>query len=199
MQVNIEDIPNDPVIEDQQFVCITYIPHPEHNTIYFKIRGSFPTIHEAQERAKALSATDPLFPIYVAPVGALLPAQSHMINLEHLSNHENNSAPNVSFNIIAEEQTIPQEQQPQEESQEGQPQPQEAPQEEQPQEEQPQEKQEEKDYTCLACLENPRNSLILPCRHQVYCLQCSNLHVEKSNTCPICRRKISEIINIFIA
>ncbi|KAH7301463.1 hypothetical protein KP509_23G027800 [Ceratopteris richardii] len=44
---------------------------------------------------------------------------------------------------------------------------------------------------CLVCLERPRNTLLLPCLHFQYCLDCLLQHRScNGNTCPTCRRSI---------
>ncbi|KAH7301465.1 hypothetical protein KP509_23G028000 [Ceratopteris richardii] len=44
---------------------------------------------------------------------------------------------------------------------------------------------------CLVCLERPRNTLVLPCLHFQYCLDCLLQHRScNGNTCPTCRRSI---------
>lgn len=43
---------------------------------------------------------------------------------------------------------------------------------------------------CGICLENPASAIILPCYHNITCLQC----VVNCNRCPLCRGSISRII-----
>ncbi|MCO5559024.1 hypothetical protein L7F22_012616 [Adiantum nelumboides] len=52
--------------------------------------------------------------------------------------------------------------------------------------------QEEREKAlCLVCLDRPRNTLVLPCLHFQYCLDCLLLHrAHNGNTCPSCRRPI---------
>lgn len=46
------------------------------------------------------------------------------------------------------------------------------------------------DDNCQICINNPRNSCILPCRHKNYCYSC----VEKLKTCPKCGKDIDSIL-----
>jgi len=48
---------------------------------------------------------------------------------------------------------------------------------------------------CNVCLENKKDSVLLPCAHRTVCLICA----KKLSQCPICRSKISQIIKIFDA
>ena len=191
----------DPEIEGQKYVCISYVPHPVHNTIYFKIRGSYGTINEAQERAMELAQHDPLFPIYVGEVGKFLPAQSHMINFGHLVNIPEPEGNNIPINIIAEPTGIYDSDSDNSSTS--------------PtvscgcsslgsrtaEDDTSLEKSSEVEIIelqCLACKDKKRNSLLLPCRHLVFCIICSQEHLKNQNTCPICRKKIIEVINVFI-
>lgn len=196
----------DPQIEGQKYVCISYVPHPSQNTIYFKIRGSYETISEAQERAMELAQNDQLFPIYVGEVGKFLPAQSHMINLGHLVNVSESSSNNIPINIISESSVQTYDTDSDNSST--------SPttscgcssigsntESEDDQNILPSLDSSEENITelqCLACKDRKRNSLLLPCRHLVFCLSCSQEHLKNISTCPICRKKITEVINVFI-
>ena len=163
----------DPELPGQKFVCITFVPHPEQNTMYFKIRGSYETFQEAQDRAIYLTSINPFLPIYVGEVGKFLPSQSHMINLNHFNQTDHPESVSIPYNIVSESHHI-------------------------------QDVEQTETLTtnnnkieCLACTDKSRNAVFLPCRHLVYCLDCSHLHIKQNTSCPICRTKISEIINIF--
>lgn len=201
--------PGDPEIEDQRYVCISYAPHPDHNTIYFKIRGSYATVEEAQERAmflhqlqltkKANMASQgisyPLISIYVGEVGQFLSAQSQMIDFSE----PNNNAPDIPINIISEyvDETVPT----------GTSDPNQHTGDEEPDininlnlsEPAGQVTNTDAgDACCLACQSAKRNALFLPCRHICFCINCTNMHIKKHKECPICRTSIKEILNVFI-
>ena len=114
-EFNLENDQGDPEIQGQKFVCLSYAPHITLNTLYFKVRGSFATFEEAQERAMELHQNDPMFNIYIGEVGKFLPAQSNMINLSAPSqnffqeegslpetNSDNPNPFNIPINIISE-------------------------------------------------------------------------------------------------
>jgi len=46
--------------------------------------------------------------------------------------------------------------------------------------------------TCIICMENPRNALILPCGHMFTCMECCG-QLQKRN-CPICRQQIQKVV-----
>ena len=49
--------------------------------------------------------------------------------------------------------------------------------------------------SCVICMEKPKNSLCLPCKHLCMCEDCC--HVSSIDKCPICRNPIDEIIKCF--
>merc|ERR1711981_413790 len=65
-----EDLP----IPNQEYVCISFMSPDKHkSTIHgVKIRGVYPNLEQANERAKQLQKMDPLFDIYVGQVGKWL-------------------------------------------------------------------------------------------------------------------------------
>ena len=47
---------------------------------------------------------------------------------------------------------------------------------------------------CIVCMENNKNSLILPCKHFILCQDC----IKKVDDCPYCKTKIdTRICGIF--
>ena len=50
------------------------------------------------------------------------------------------------------------------------------------------------DNTCIVCGTSHVTSMIFPCLHYQFCLQCINMWKVKSNTCPICRMEIGSIV-----
>jgi hypothetical protein len=53
---------------------------------------------------------------------------------------------------------------------------------------------------CVVCLENPRQVLLLPCKHMCVCVRCSVLMdvTSLTLTCPICRSCVQQKIRVFI-
>ena len=49
------------------------------------------------------------------------------------------------------------------------------------------------ELTCKICLTNEANALIRRCGHAVACVYC----LEKCDICPVCRKKIKEVIRIY--
>ena len=47
--------------------------------------------------------------------------------------------------------------------------------------------------SCIICIENDRDALYMPCKHNTACLKCS----KNLKDCPICRTKILDIIRIY--
>ena len=53
------------------------------------------------------------------------------------------------------------------------------------------------DDTCDICMYEASNSVILPCGHATYCLNCMKKHIGRCNTCPTCRQDIKSIHRIY--
>ena len=51
-------------------------------------------------------------------------------------------------------------------------------------------------FKCIICIDNAKNVIFIPCYHMVICQVCYD-SLEK-NQCPICRKEISDSVNIFI-
>lgn len=53
---------------------------------------------------------------------------------------------------------------------------------------------------CIACCAEPRSTVIVSCKHSVYCLKCDNAYNLKhasKRECPICRKEYKKTIPIF--
>ena len=53
------------------------------------------------------------------------------------------------------------------------------------------------EFGCVACMERPPNQLMWPCAHLCLCAQCVEAATVKG-TCPICMRKITEVVEVFL-
>ena len=53
------------------------------------------------------------------------------------------------------------------------------------------------DNGCVVCMERPRNRLMWPCKHLCLCAECVEAATAKG-TCPICIRKITEVVEVFL-
>ena len=49
---------------------------------------------------------------------------------------------------------------------------------------------------CCICFDNEKNTVCVPCGHRAMCKQCVT-NYDNSNGCPICRKEISMIIDLF--
>ncbi|KAK3085257.1 hypothetical protein FSP39_000761 [Pinctada imbricata] len=47
--------------------------------------------------------------------------------------------------------------------------------------------------TCVVCMDNPINTVFLPCRHSKCCRECAS----SLQLCPLCRARINETMDIF--
>eukprot|EP01062_Namystynia_karyoxenos_P001739 TRINITY_DN10599_c0_g1_i1.p1 TRINITY_DN10599_c0_g1~~TRINITY_DN10599_c0_g1_i1.p1 ORF type:complete len:354 (+),score=71.67 TRINITY_DN10599_c0_g1_i1:80-1141(+) len=48
---------------------------------------------------------------------------------------------------------------------------------------------------CVICLSEPRNTLVMPCRHMCLCEDCAKDLRRQSNSCPICRTAIEGLLH----
>lgn len=48
------------------------------------------------------------------------------------------------------------------------------------------------DNICIICCENPKNGILLPCKHNFVCVVCS----QGLQICPMCRVRIEKILEI---
>lgn len=55
------------------------------------------------------------------------------------------------------------------------------------------------DSDCAICMDRKRDCLLCPCHHLVTCHECAKSLVNRQDSCPICRKEISEIIRVFTA
>ncbi|KAL9379039.1 hypothetical protein Peur_027521 [Populus x canadensis] len=49
---------------------------------------------------------------------------------------------------------------------------------------------------CVICMSEPKDTAILPCRHMCLCSGCAKELMSRSDTCPICRQPIQELMEI---
>ncbi|XP_077240652.1 putative E3 ubiquitin-protein ligase LUL2 [Tasmannia lanceolata] len=49
---------------------------------------------------------------------------------------------------------------------------------------------------CVICMSEPRDTAVLPCRHMCMCSECAKVFRLQSNTCPICRQPVQQLIEI---
>jgi hypothetical protein len=47
---------------------------------------------------------------------------------------------------------------------------------------------------CVICMDNKSSRTYIPCGHRVTCESCASTHSQYSNTCPMCRRTIDDVL-----
>lgn len=50
------------------------------------------------------------------------------------------------------------------------------------------------DALCVVCIENPKNTVVLPCRHLCMCSECAQAVRNQRGKCPICRGEIDKLM-----
>ncbi|GIY08704.1 e3 ubiquitin ligase Rnf157 [Caerostris darwini] len=60
----------------------------------------------------------------------------------------------------------------------------------------PEEEIEDTGFDCVICMSEPRDTLILPCRHLCLCNGCSDSLRYQANNCPICRAPFRALLQI---
>ena len=57
-------------------------------------------------------------------------------------------------------------------------------------------------HKCVVCQDNPKNVLVMPCKHMCLCIDCARSIVNNRNqqrrVCPLCRSKITKVMDVFI-
>jgi E3 ubiquitin-protein ligase BRE1 len=54
--------------------------------------------------------------------------------------------------------------------------------------------QQEARHLCGICFERPRDAIVLPCTHFLYCNQCLSENTKNSKKCPACRSALSGVL-----
>tara|TARA_A100001015_G_C15002046_1_gene718920 strand:+ start:743 stop:1318 length:576 start_codon:yes stop_codon:yes gene_type:complete len=49
---------------------------------------------------------------------------------------------------------------------------------------------------CVICLTDPRDTIIMPCRHECLCRDCAEALRTQTNRCPMCRGPIESMIHL---
>ncbi|EEA05215.1 zinc finger, C3HC4 type domain-containing protein [Cryptosporidium muris RN66] len=52
------------------------------------------------------------------------------------------------------------------------------------------------DDLCVICLTNPKQTILLPCRHACLCIECTSNLLARKISCPVCRQCVSGLVNI---
>jgi hypothetical protein len=52
---------------------------------------------------------------------------------------------------------------------------------------------------CSSCCEHPTSAVCLPCGHLVSCIECAEQWQSKNRTCPVCRRKVTKVVQTYLA
>eukprot|EP00047_Mylnosiga_fluctuans_P013015 m.28865 g.28865 ORF g.28865 m.28865 type:complete len:434 (-) comp4604_c0_seq1:229-1530(-) len=58
---------------------------------------------------------------------------------------------------------------------------------------------DESDGDCLVCMSEPRDTLVLPCRHLCLCRGCAEVLRYQSSRCPICRAPFHSLLQLRVA
>lgn len=56
---------------------------------------------------------------------------------------------------------------------------------------------QEQQKECIVCMDNPRNSVLLPCGHLGVCMTCATQLQGTTKICPICRNAITQFHQVF--
>ena len=55
----------------------------------------------------------------------------------------------------------------------------------------------EQQRECIICMDNPRNSVLIPCGHLGVCMECAQELQRTTKMCPVCRNKITQVNQVF--
>ena len=51
--------------------------------------------------------------------------------------------------------------------------------------------------SCVVCLDAPRDTAVLPCRHMSFCASCAGKLKNNWDDCPVCRKQIESVMTLF--
>ncbi len=54
-----------------------------------------------------------------------------------------------------------------------------------------------RDKECVICMDSPRDCVLHPCHHLCVCIQCGRLLLKRTDSCPICRRTITNAFRVY--
>ena len=57
--------------------------------------------------------------------------------------------------------------------------------------------QEQNRALCAVCLDKPKETLFLPCKHLCACAECAATIMKASRLCPICRAAAADVLNVY--
>jgi len=49
---------------------------------------------------------------------------------------------------------------------------------------------------CVICMCEPRDTIVVPCRHMCLCARCASTMLEQNHRCPLCRHKVLSYVQI---
>lgn len=50
---------------------------------------------------------------------------------------------------------------------------------------------------CVICCESEVVAALVPCGHNLFCMECANRIKEENNSCPVCQKNIDQVLRIF--
>lgn len=50
---------------------------------------------------------------------------------------------------------------------------------------------------CVICMDSLRDCVLHPCHHLCVCINCGKLLLKRSDSCPICRRNITNAFRVY--
>lgn len=55
----------------------------------------------------------------------------------------------------------------------------------------------DKKKECVVCFESEVVAALVPCGHNLFCMECADKIQEESNTCPVCQKQVLQVLRIF--
>eukprot|EP00397_Hematodinium_sp_SG-2012_P009442 GEMP01009526.1.p1 GENE.GEMP01009526.1~~GEMP01009526.1.p1 ORF type:complete len:359 (+),score=75.18 GEMP01009526.1:138-1214(+) len=52
---------------------------------------------------------------------------------------------------------------------------------------------------CIICMSEPRDTVVLPCRHMAFCSSCANIMRTRCEKCPICRQRVATLLQFSLS
>lgn len=58
--------------------------------------------------------------------------------------------------------------------------------------------EKERQLQCMICMDNPRDTAIMPCTHLLFCNKCIKKHQRTNKKCPSCRQPIAAVLSFLL-
>ncbi|EDO32413.1 predicted protein, partial [Nematostella vectensis] len=55
----------------------------------------------------------------------------------------------------------------------------------------------DKKKDCVVCYENEIVAALVPCGHNLFCMECADRIRDEHSVCPVCQKHVTQVLRIF--